>query len=118
MFTLKRFFAYSVALHITFFILALTLISPVKNKKREEFFAKIISPEELLTPAPPIPAIPEIKPFLPSKPGGATSKLHIKPGSISNPPGKADTQTSSEQGHSYSQTPSSPAYPGQKRKHT
>ncbi|HKZ56688.1 MAG TPA: TonB family protein [Thermodesulfovibrionales bacterium] len=116
MFTLKRFFAYSVALHITFFILALTLISPVKNKKREEFFAKIISPEELLTPAPPIPAIPEIKPFLPSKPGGATSKLHIKPGSIvSKPPGKADTQTSSEQGPSYSQTPSSPAYPGQEK---
>ena len=113
MFTLKRFFAYSIALHITFFILALTLVSTVKNKKGGEFFAKIISPEEFLTPAPPIPAISKIKPFLPSKPKSAASKLHVKPGSISKPPGKADTQNSSEQGHSYSQSPSPPAYSGQ-----
>jgi len=113
MFTLKRFFAYSIALHITFFILALTLVSTVKNKKGGEFFAKIISPEEFLTPAPPIPAISKIKPFLPSKPNSATSKLHIKPGYISKPPVKADTQNSSERGHSYSQSPSPPAYSGQ-----
>ena len=86
MLTLRRFFAYSIAFHITFFILALSLVSPVKNKRGEEFFAKIVSPEEFLAPAPPIPAISKIKPFLPSKPGSATSKNHVMPGSISKPP--------------------------------
>jgi len=114
MLTLRRFFAYSIAFHITFFILALSLVSPVKNKRGEEFFAKIVSPEEFLAPASPIPAIPKIKPVLPSKPGNATSKLHVKPGiSISKPLGKTDTQSSPEQGPSYSQLPSPPAHSGQ-----
>ena len=113
MITLRRFFAYSIALHIMFFILSLIIVSPVKNKKVEEFFAEIVSPEEVLTPAPLIPAAPKTRPFPPSKPGNAASKLNVKPGiSISKPPTRADTQISSERGPSYSQSPSPPVYTG------
>lgn len=118
MITLRRFFAYSIALHIMFFILSLIIVSPVKNNiKGGEFFAKIVSPEEVLTPAPLIPAVPKIKPFPlpPAKRGNAVSKPHIKPGiPISKPPVRTDTQIPSERGPSYSQSTSPPANTGQK----
>jgi protein TonB len=115
MITLRRFFAYSIALHIVFFIFSLIIVSPVKNnKKGGEFFAKIVSPEEVLTPAPLIPVVPKIKPFPPSKSGNAVSKPHVRPGiSISKPSGRVDTQILSERGPSYPQSPSPPAYTGQ-----
>jgi protein TonB len=68
MFTLNRFFAYSIALHIMLIIAALLIVTPVKNKRGEEFFARLVSPEEFLPPGPPISAIPQVRPLSPVKP--------------------------------------------------
>ena len=68
MLTIRKFFAYSVVLHITVFIIALLIVFPAKDKKREEFFARLVSPEEFLPPAPPISSIPKAKPVLPTRP--------------------------------------------------
>jgi protein TonB len=68
MLTIRKFFAYSMVLHITVFIVAFFIVFPVKDKKREEFFARLVSPEEFLPPAPPISAIPKAKPLLPARP--------------------------------------------------
>jgi len=68
MLTLNRFFAYSIALHIMLIIAALLIVSPVKNKRGEEFFARLVSPEEFLPPGPPISAIPQVRPSPPVKP--------------------------------------------------
>jgi protein TonB len=67
MFTLRRFFVYSIVFHIMFFIVAINLVSPVKKDKMGgEFFARIISPEDFISPAPHIPEIPKIRPAHPS----------------------------------------------------
>jgi protein TonB len=68
MLTIRKFFAYSMVLHITVFIVAFFIVFPVKDKKREEFFARLVSPEEFLPPAPPISAIPKANPELPARP--------------------------------------------------
>lgn len=71
MLTLNRFFAYSIALHIMLIIVALLVVSPVKNKRGEEFFARLVSPEEFLPPGPPVSAIPQVRPSPPVKPRAA-----------------------------------------------
>ena len=78
MLTIKRFFAYSLALHITVFIIALLMVSPVKGKRGEEFFARLVSPEEFLPHRPPASAVPKVRPFLPPKPKAPipTHKTH------------------------------------------
>jgi protein TonB len=68
MLTIRKFFAYSIVLHITVFILVFFIVFPAKDKKREEFFARLVSPEEFLPPAPPISAIPKAIPVLPARP--------------------------------------------------
>jgi len=69
MLTIRKFFAYSIVLHVTVFIVAFFIVFPVKDKKREEFFARLVSPEEFLPPAAPsISAIPKAKPLLPAIP--------------------------------------------------
>jgi protein TonB len=68
MLTIKKFFAYSMVLHITVFIVAFFIVLPVKDKKREDFFARLVSPEEFLPPAPPISAVPKAIPQMPARP--------------------------------------------------
>jgi len=68
MLTLNRFFAYSIALHIMLIIAALSIVSPAKNKGGEEFFARLVSPEEFLPPRPSIAAVPKVRPSTPVKP--------------------------------------------------
>ncbi|MEW6213971.1 MAG: TonB family protein [Nitrospirota bacterium] len=48
--TLKRFFAYSIAIHTFIIITALSLTPAVKRNKGEEFFARLVSSEELFSP--------------------------------------------------------------------
>jgi protein TonB len=60
--SIKRFFAYSIALHISLLIAAVSFMPPVKGDKKGEFFARLISPEELSSPLLPIPALPKLKP--------------------------------------------------------
>lgn len=70
MLTLRKFFVYSIVLHLTVFTSAFLIAFPIrdkKDKKREEFFARLISPEEFFPPAPPISAIPKAKPSRPSR---------------------------------------------------
>jgi len=67
MLTIKRFFAYSIVFHAIFFIIALLVISPIKDKKGEEFFARLISPEEFLPSAPPISGVPKARPVQPAR---------------------------------------------------
>jgi protein TonB len=77
MLTVKRFFAYSIVLHITVFIIALSIVFPVKDKKREEFFARLVSPEEFLPPAPPISAVPKARHILPARPKTAQPRSSV-----------------------------------------
>jgi protein TonB len=77
MLTLRRFFAYSVVLHITIFLIAFSVIIPVKDKKREEFFARLVSPEELLPPAPPVSAIPKVRPVRPVRPNTTQPRTSV-----------------------------------------
>ncbi len=60
--SIKRFFAYSIALHISLLLTAISLMPPVKGDKGGEFFARLISPEELSSSVLPIPTLPKIKP--------------------------------------------------------
>jgi protein TonB len=114
MLTIKRSFAYSIAFHITIFIVALLLISPVRDKKGGEFFARLVSPEEFLASRPVIPVIPRARPALPAKPGTFMSKQPAKPGTpMSQPLEKGYSQTMLGQGLSSSQSPAVPASPGQ-----
>lgn len=78
MLTIKRFFAYSLVFHITVFIIALLIVSSVKGKRGEEFFARLVSPEEFLPPGPPASTVPRVRPFLPPKPRTSipTHKTH------------------------------------------
>ncbi len=113
MLSLNRFFIYSIVFHITFFILAFTLISPVnKNMKRGEFFARIISPEEVFTPAPVIPEKSKVRPILPSKSGDKDFKLNTKNGTVAKSLEKTDTLNSQEKVKSFSE-PTLPAVSGQ-----
>jgi len=68
MLTVKRFFAYSIALHSLFIIAALSFVPPGKVNREEPFFARLVSPEELLARAPLISSLPELRPALPAKP--------------------------------------------------
>ena len=77
MLTVKRFFAYSIVLHITVFIIALSIVSPVKDKKREEFFARLVSQEEFLPPSPPISAVPKARNILPARPKTAQPRYSV-----------------------------------------
>jgi protein TonB len=77
MLTVKRFFAYSVVLHIVVFIIALLIVTPVKDKKAEEFFARLVSPEEFLPPAPPISAVPKARNILPAGPKAAQPRSSL-----------------------------------------
>ncbi|MFH0932810.1 MAG: TonB family protein [Nitrospirota bacterium] len=106
MVTIKRFFAYSIVLHITIFIAALLIISPVKDKKGEEFFARLVSPEEFLPPAAPIPAIPQVRPSPPVRPRTTQPKT-----SMPAPEIKKGTQTVPGSGITSPQPLSQPASP-------
>jgi protein TonB len=77
MLTIRKFFAYSIILHIAFFLIAFSIIFPVKDKKREEFFARLVSPEEFLPPAPPISAIPKARPVRPTRPKTAQPRTSM-----------------------------------------
>lgn len=106
MLSLSRFFIYSIVFHVTFFILALTLISPVnKNVRRGEFFARIISPEEFFTPPADIPIISKVRPILPSKSksGNKDLKLNTRVGTIEKAIEKTGTLTSQDIGQSFSE---------------
>ena len=98
---MRRFFAYSAVLHITIFIIAFIAISPIKDKKREEFFARLISPEEFLPSA---PATPKARPFVPAKP----KSIRQKPSIPATEMRKKETHTVPNQGPSTSQLPSIP----------
>lgn len=80
MLTIKRFFAYSIALHISIFIVALSIVSPVKGKRGEEFFARLVSPEEIFTPSPHISAIPKVRPFPTAKPRASMPTPKVEKG--------------------------------------
>ncbi len=105
MLSLKRFFFYSIVFHITFFILAITLITPVnKNIKSGEFIAKIISPEEFMKTIPHTPSLPEmskVRPVPQSKTGIKSVKQIEKTGTVSSskPLEKAETLSSQEKGY-------------------
>lgn len=100
MLSLRRFFVYSIAFHITFFILALALLSPVRRDiKSGEFIAKIVSPEEFMTPTPALPEISKIRPILPSKSGNKNSRLNEKTETVSKPLEKVETQSSRGKGY-------------------
>lgn len=111
MVTIKRFFAYSIVLHITIFIAALLIISPVKDKKGEEFFARLVSPEEFLPPAAPIPAIPQVRPSPPVRHRSAQHRTTQPRTSMPAPEIKKGTQNIPGPGMSSSQPLSSPASP-------
>ncbi|MDI6890569.1 MAG: TonB family protein [Thermodesulfovibrionales bacterium] len=68
MLTIKRFFAYSLLLHIALLIAALSFVPPVKGKKGGEFFASLVSPEEISAPASLISPIPDVRPVQPVRP--------------------------------------------------
>lgn len=103
MLRLSRFFIYSIAFHIIFFILALTLISPVsKEIKRGEFFASIISPKEFVT-------ISNSRPTPLYKSENKNPKQSTRIGSVYKNIQKTETLSSQEKGHSFSQPPS-PSY--------
>jgi len=57
MLTIKRFFTYSLLLHAAILIAALSFVPPVKGKRGEEFFASIVSPEEVLVSRPSAPVL-------------------------------------------------------------
>ncbi|NWF75419.1 MAG: energy transducer TonB [Nitrospirae bacterium] len=60
--SLKRFFAYSFALHSLIILAIIFYIPTTKTKKLpEEFFTRLVSPDELLTYTPIIPVTPEKK---------------------------------------------------------
>lgn len=92
MLTIKRFFAYSIVLHITIFIAALLIVSPVKGKRGEEFFARLISPEEFLPSAPPISAIPHVRSAPPVRPMAAQPRATQPRTSMPAPEIKKGTQ--------------------------
>ncbi len=69
MLTIKRFFAYSLLFHaILITIAALSFVSAGRVPRQEEFFARLLSPEEFLGQTPLISPIPELRPTLPSRP--------------------------------------------------
>jgi protein TonB len=76
MLTIRRFFAYSIILHVTFFLIAFSIIFPVQDKKREEFFARIVSPEEILPPTPPSATL-KARPILPARPKTAQPRTFV-----------------------------------------
>lgn len=103
MLTIKRFFAYSIVLHITIFIAALLIVSPVKGKRGEEFFARLISPEEFLPSAPPV------------RPRAAQQHRTTQPRtSMPAPEIKKGTQTVPRSGITFPQPLSPPASPSQR----
>jgi periplasmic protein TonB len=107
MLTIRKFFAYSIVLHIAVFIVAFFIVLPVKDKKREEFFARLVSPEEFLPPAPPISAIPKAKPLLPARPE-TQPRTHEPPSGMTK-----DRQTVPDsEGLSSPRLSSSPVSPG------
>jgi protein TonB len=119
MVTIKRFFAYSIVLHITIFIAALLIISPVKEKRGEEFFARLVSPEEFLPPvppsAPPISAIPQARSSPPVRHRAAqlgTTQSQSRT-SMPAPEIKKGTQTVPGSGITSPQPLSPPASPSQ-----
>jgi len=105
MLTIRRFFAYSVVLHIIFFLIAFSIIFPVQDKKREEFFVRLVSPEEFLPPAPPS-AVLKARPALPAKPKTAQPKS-----SVPKPELQKGKQTVPGTGFSTSRPLLSPAAP-------
>lgn len=59
---LKRFFIYSIAVHILVLGIAVLFIPATKEKKAAgELFARLISPDEFLTQAPFIPSTPKVR---------------------------------------------------------
>jgi len=80
--TLNRFFAYSIVVHTVFIIAALSIAPQAKKISGEEFFARLVSPDEVslsektsrpaIKPLPVIPAIPKVKPRIQSRPGART----------------------------------------------
>lgn len=57
--SLKRFFAYSIAVHTLILVAAMLFMPTVKEKKMGgEFFTRLISPEEFLAQ---VPSIPEVR---------------------------------------------------------
>jgi len=73
--TVRSSIAYSIILHITLFIIVLLVVSPVKDKKGEEFFARLVTTEEFLPSTPPTTAMPRARSFTPAKPKSVRPKL-------------------------------------------
>lgn len=106
--TLKRFFAYSIAVHTIIIVTAMSFVPAVKEKKRGgEFFTRLVSPEEFkefkkfLAPVPFIPPISEVRPA-----------PHVRPGVITPAPViEGNIPYVPEPGTSPSQAPLLPAHP-------
>jgi protein TonB len=114
MVTIKRFFAYSIALHITILIVALLVVSPVKGKKAgEEIFARLVSPEEFLPPAPPVSTIPQVRPSPSVKHRAAQPRTTQPKTSMPTPMVKKGPETVPGPGRSSSQPLLPPASPSQ-----
>jgi protein TonB len=107
--SLRRFFAYSIAVH-TLIIIAVIFSMPAIKEKRmgEEFFTRLVSPDEFFTQIPLIPAkagprsVPHAlsKPVTPAPIAEGNKKLLAEKGGV-------------EKGLSTSHLLSPPTYPGQ-----
>ncbi len=110
--SLKRFFAYSIAVH-TLIIVAVIFFMPVVKEKKmgDEFFTRLVSPDEFLTPF--IPARPGVR-SVPNTIPKAVTPAPVTEGNRKILPEKGSStslthSSSAEKG----QLPSPYAYPGQ-----
>ncbi|MFZ6017851.1 MAG: energy transducer TonB [Nitrospirota bacterium] len=93
--TLKRFFTYSIALHISILVIAISFAPAVKEKKRGgEFFTRLVSPEEFFSQVPFIPAIPKVR----SAPHARPKSVMPEPSIEANKKIISDLSTSPGQG--------------------
>ena len=60
--SLKRFFSYSIAIHIIIVVAAIFFMPVLKGKNtRGEFFTRLVSPDEFIAQVPSSPAIPKVR---------------------------------------------------------
>jgi protein TonB len=77
--SLNRFFIYSFVVHAIIIAAILFIIPPERNKNAgEEFFADLVSPEELIPPKPHVSPMPEARQVQPSRPQSAPA-IHSGP---------------------------------------
>jgi TonB family protein len=109
--SLKRFFAYSFALHSLIILAIISYIPAAKEKKLTgEFFTRLVSPEELSSYRPFTPVIPERKSqrwqkFTPEVPKPAESSSSFRDVNKEYLPERAETPVS-PYSPSYKETPS------------